>query len=64
MYIYRYKTAQELISHDTHSNTFNYKYTFSVEIVPVCKDNVVCLPRKLAQQLGNIRYVIIGVVNS
>ena len=32
-----YKTSQELISHDTHSNTYNYKSTFSVEIVPVCK---------------------------
>lgn len=33
----RYKTSQELISHDTHNNTYQYKYTFSVEIVPVCK---------------------------
>ena len=30
-------TSQRLISHDTHSNTYNYKYTFSIEIVPVCK---------------------------
>ena len=50
----RYSTAKELISHDTHSNTYNYKYTFSVEVVPICKDNIVCLPLKLAQQLGNI----------
>ena len=34
------KASQELISHDTHSNTYNYKHTFSVEIVPICK---VCL---------------------
>lgn len=33
----RYKTSQELISHDTHNNTYQYKHTFSVEIVPVCK---------------------------
>jgi len=27
---------------------------FSVEIVPVSKDSVVCLPHKLTQQLGGI----------
>ena len=50
----RYNTAKELISHDSHNNTYNYKYTYSVEIVPLCKDNIICLPRKVAQQLGNI----------
>ena len=37
------KASQELISHDTHSNTYNYKHTFSVEIVPICKVCYVCL---------------------
>lgn len=55
----RYQMAQELISHDIRNNTFNYKFTFSVEIVPVCKDNVVCLAPKLAQQLGNMGQVVI-----
>ena len=50
----RYTTSERLVSHDTHSNTYNYKNTFSVEIVPVCKDDVVCLPKPLAAQLGNI----------
>jgi nonsense-mediated mRNA decay protein 3 len=54
----KYKTSQELISHDVHSNTYNYKFTFAVEIVPVCKDNIVCLPRKLAQSLGNISPIV------
>ena len=34
---HRYKTSQELVSHDIHNNTYQYKHTFSVEIVPVCK---------------------------
>lgn len=55
----RYKTSQELISHDTHSNTYNYKSTFSVEIVPVCKGNVLCLPLKLARSLGNINQIVL-----
>ena len=50
----RYTTSERLMSHDTHSNTFNYKNTFSVEIVPICKDDVVCLPQPLAKQMGNI----------
>ncbi|XP_064597134.1 60S ribosomal export protein NMD3-like [Liolophura sinensis] len=50
----KYQVAQELVSHDVHNNTFNYKNTFSVEIVPICKDNIVCLPKKLAQSLGSI----------
>lgn len=50
----RYTTSERLISHDTHSNTFNYKNTFSVEIVPICKDDIVCLPKPLATQMGNV----------
>uniref|UniRef100_A0A915JKI9 60S ribosomal export protein NMD3 n=1 Tax=Romanomermis culicivorax TaxID=13658 RepID=A0A915JKI9_ROMCU len=50
----RYNHAQELISHDTKNNTYDYKHNYSVEIVPVCKDNIVCLSKKCAQSLGNI----------
>ncbi|XP_071804642.1 60S ribosomal export protein NMD3-like [Asterias amurensis] len=55
----RYKTAQQLISHDIHNNTYVYKYTFSVEIVPVCKDEIVCLPKKVARSLGNIGQLVL-----
>ncbi|KAI0298728.1 NMD3-domain-containing protein [Multifurca ochricompacta] len=50
----RSKTSERLLSTDTHSNTANFKFTYSVEIVPICKDDLVCLPLKLARQLGNI----------
>ncbi len=50
----RSKTSERLLSADTHSNTANFKFTYSVEIVPICKDDLVCLPPKLARQLGNI----------
>ena len=56
---FRYQMAQELISHDIHNNTYNYKFTFSVELIPVCKDDVVCLPPKLAQQSGNMGQICI-----
>ncbi len=55
----RAQHSKRLVSHDDHSNVYNYKYTSSVEVVPVCKDNVVCLPRKLAHSLGGIGQVCI-----
>ena len=51
---FRSKTSERLLSADTHSNTANFRFTYSVEIVPICKDDLVCLPPKLARQLGNI----------
>uniref|UniRef100_A0A0C9R142 60S ribosomal export protein NMD3 n=1 Tax=Fopius arisanus TaxID=64838 RepID=A0A0C9R142_9HYME len=50
----RYQHSKKLISHDIHSNLYNYKFTYSVEIVPISKDSVVCLPKKLTHQLGGI----------
>ncbi|XP_064456114.1 60S ribosomal export protein NMD3-like [Ornithodoros turicata] len=55
----KYITSQQLISHDIHSNVFNYKHTFSVEIAPVCKDDIVCLPPTLARSLGSMSQICI-----
>ncbi|EIN08160.1 NMD3-domain-containing protein [Punctularia strigosozonata HHB-11173 SS5] len=55
----RSKSSEQLISKDTHSNTANYKFTYSVEIAPVCKDDLVCLPPKLARQLANISPLVL-----
>lgn len=50
----RCKMSDKLISQDDHSNTYNYKYSFSVELTPICRDDLVCLPTKLARASGNI----------
>ena len=50
----RFRHDKQLVSHDTHSAEYNYKYTFSVEIVPICKEDLICLPPKLSQAQGNI----------
>ncbi|KAI1797660.1 NMD3-domain-containing protein [Ganoderma leucocontextum] len=50
----RSKASEQLLSSDTHTNTANFKYTFSVEIAPICKDDLVCIPPKLARSLANI----------
>lgn len=50
----RSKASEQLLSADIHTNTANFKYTFSVEIAPICKDDLVCIPPKQARSLGNI----------
>ncbi|EJC99301.1 NMD3-domain-containing protein [Fomitiporia mediterranea MF3/22] len=50
----RTKSSERLLSTDTHSNTSSYKFTYSVEIAPICKDDLVCLPLKQARSLSNI----------
>ncbi|KAI0090488.1 NMD3-domain-containing protein [Irpex rosettiformis] len=50
----RSKASEQLLSSDTHSNTANFKYTYSVEIIPICKDDLVCIPFKQARALSNI----------
>ena len=55
----RYVTSKTVVSQDIHSNTYNCKFTYSVEIVPVCKDCVVCLPAKLAHQFGGIGQICV-----
>ena len=55
----RTKKAQELISTDVHTSTKSYKFTYSCELVPICKDDLVALPLKLARQIGNIAPLVI-----
>lgn len=50
----RYKESERMVSQDIQNGTFNFKYTYSVEICTVCKDDIVCLPKKLAHHLGGI----------
>lgn len=48
------KQSKQLISHDMKNNTFNYKYTVSIDIAPICKDDLVLLPKSLSRELGGI----------
>ena len=41
----RTKQSKQLISHDLRNNDFNYKYCYSVELAPICKDDLVILPK-------------------
>lgn len=55
----RSQKSSELISQDIHTSTKSYKFTYSIEIVPICKDDLVCVPAKLAKQLGNIPQLLL-----
>ncbi|EGG19414.1 60S ribosomal export protein [Cavenderia fasciculata] len=55
----RSKKSEQLISHDEQNNTANHKHSNSVEIVPLCKDDLVCLPPKLMTSLGGIGPIVL-----
>ena len=50
----RMKVSKQVISEDTHTGKGKQKYTFSVEVIPICKDDLVWLPRATAASLGHI----------
>ncbi|KAG5329708.1 hypothetical protein C0989_009343 [Termitomyces sp. Mn162] len=37
-----------------HSNTTNFKFTYSIEIIPICKDDLILIPPKQAKYLFNL----------
>lgn len=53
------KKSEELVSQDIHSGTSQYKFSYSVEIVPICRDDLVILPKKLAHSMGNISRIVL-----
>jgi nonsense-mediated mRNA decay protein 3 len=44
---------------DIQNSTTNSKLTFSVEIIPICKDDIVCLPIKVARSMSNISQIVV-----
>ena len=55
----KYKCSKELIGHDIKSSVYNYKYTFSVEIVPICKDDLILLPKADSRKMGGIGPLVV-----
>jgi nonsense-mediated mRNA decay protein 3 len=53
------KDSKQLISHDQSSNVFTYKYTFSIEIPKICRNDLVILPKKLAKELGGVSRLVL-----
>ena len=52
------KASKKLIGTDDKSNVSNFKYTNLVEICPLCKDDLLYLPIRVARNLGNISRLV------
>lgn len=50
----RYKASEQIQSSDMQNATASFRFTYSVELVPVCKDDLLCLPLKIARSLSNV----------
>ncbi|CAL9729522.1 60S ribosomal export protein Nmd3p [Monosporozyma unispora] len=61
----KYKHSKELISKDIQNDVSTYKFSYSVEIVPICKDDLVVLPKKISKALGHIsRFVLCSKISN
>eukprot|EP00931_Biecheleriopsis_adriatica_P056456 TRINITY_DN3344_c0_g1_i1.p1 TRINITY_DN3344_c0_g1~~TRINITY_DN3344_c0_g1_i1.p1 ORF type:complete len:585 (+),score=154.59 TRINITY_DN3344_c0_g1_i1:231-1757(+) len=52
--VVRHEDSKKLVSHNAQNTTYRYKRTTCVEVCPVCRDDLVFLPRKIAQALGGL----------
>ena len=44
----RSKSSKQLVSADLKNNDYNYKFNYMVEIVPICKHDLMAIPKVLA----------------
>lgn len=55
----RVTASTSVVSMDTHTGTSNNKFSYSVEIAPICKDDLICLPKSLAKSLGQLPQLVL-----
>lgn len=55
----RVTSSSSVISLDIHTSTSNNKFTYSVEIAPICKDDLIALPKSLAKSLGQLSQLVL-----
>ncbi len=53
------KESKQLIGMDQYSNIYNYKFSFMIEIAPVCKDDLIVLDEKTAKTLGGCSPILL-----
>jgi len=53
------KKSKKLIGTDVKSNISNYKFTSLVEIAPLCKDDLLYLPKSLAKSQSSISRLVL-----
>uniref|UniRef100_K3WWT8 60S ribosomal export protein NMD3 n=1 Tax=Globisporangium ultimum (strain ATCC 200006 / CBS 805.95 / DAOM BR144) TaxID=431595 RepID=K3WWT8_GLOUD len=55
----RSKSSSKLISENVHNATANLQTTYSIELSPICRDDLLILPKKFAQSCGNISPIVL-----
>ncbi|KAI6219496.1 60S ribosomal export protein NMD3 [Aphelenchoides fujianensis] len=55
----KYQYSQQLISQDVRNNTYDYKHTYCIDVCPITKDSLICLPKRLGQQFGNLGQMVL-----
>lgn len=50
----KHQESKHLVSHNAQSTTYRFKRTTCVEVCPVCPEDLVYLPKKIAQALGGL----------
>lgn len=53
------KESKTLVSHDGKSNSYNFKYTIYAELCPVCRDDLIRLDAKQAQDAGGLGRILV-----
>ncbi|KAL5698898.1 hypothetical protein ACHQM5_029874 [Ranunculus cassubicifolius] len=48
------RNSKQLLSRNPKNNKYNYKDTFTVEICPICREDLILLPREVSRCVGNI----------
>jgi nonsense-mediated mRNA decay protein 3 len=48
----RYSISKKLISYIEHTNEYSFKHTLMVELAPVCRDDLVILPKETQRKMG------------
>eukprot|EP00929_Paragymnodinium_shiwhaense_P084398 TRINITY_DN45120_c0_g1_i1.p1 TRINITY_DN45120_c0_g1~~TRINITY_DN45120_c0_g1_i1.p1 ORF type:complete len:612 (-),score=144.86 TRINITY_DN45120_c0_g1_i1:118-1953(-) len=52
--VVKHHDSKKLVSHNVSNTTYKFKRTICLELCPVCRDDLVLLPLKLAQSLGGL----------
>lgn len=55
----RTSKSSELYSQDSHSAKKLYKFTYSVELVPICKEDLLVLPKQTVPKCNNIDRIVL-----
>lgn len=55
----RTKESSQLISHDEQNAMAHLKHSFMVELAPVCREDLVLLPKETAKDMGGIGPLVV-----